>query len=135
MIARLATVIYLASLLIALFFSIVTYITEVETVEGVTSVKVPLQLPSGEIYAPPCTVSPEDERAVNEDRYEDVSDTGLTCLLAYGYLTETETKTVYGDAPFYWLFCLLIALVGYSIRYILTGNKNPLSWRKEPSND
>lgn len=71
----------------------------------------------------PCTVNPEDERAANEDRYEDISDTGLSCLLGRGYLTETETKTVYGDAPFYWLFCLLIALVGYSIRYILTGNK------------
>ena len=122
MIARLATVIYLASLVIALAFSIATYMAFVETVEEVIS-------------ETPCTVNPEDERAANEDRYEDISDTCLSCLLGRGYLTETETKTVYGDAPFYWLFCLLIALVGYSIRYILTGNKNPLSWRKEPSND
>ena len=122
MIARLATVIYLASLLIALFFSIVTYITEVETVEDVTS-------------ATPCTVSPEDERARNEYRYTDISDTGLSCILGHGFLTETGTRTFYGEAPGYWFVCFLIALVGYSIRYILTGNKNPLSWRKEPSND
>ena len=56
---------------------------------------------------------------------------GLSCMVGMGILTETETKTVYGDAPFYWLFFFLIALVGYSIRYILTGNKNPLPWSKE----
>ena len=117
MIARLATVIYWASLLIALAFSIATYITFVETVEEVIS-------------ETPCTVSPEERRAANEDRYEDVSDAGLSCMVGMGILTETETKTVYGEAPFYWLFCFLIALVGYSIRYILTGNKNPLPWSK-----
>lgn len=115
MIARLATVIYWACLLFALTFSVAIYHGYVETVEEVIS-------------KTPCTLTPEDERAANEERYEDVSDAGLFCITGGGYLTETETKTVYGDAPLYWLFCFLIALVGYSIRYILTGIRNPLPW-------
>lgn len=117
MIARLATVIYWSSLLIAVVLSIAVYMTFVE---------------KGEVGGSDCVLSEEDQRLYGGDLLgadlENISDAGISCI----YLqSRSPTETIYGDAPFYWLFCFLIALVGYSIRYILTGNKNPLPWSKE----
>lgn len=121
MIARLATVIYWSSLLIAVVLSIAVYMTFVEKV-------------GGEVGGSDCVLSAEDQRLYGGDLLgadlDNISGAGISCLLER---KSNKPETVYGEAPFYWLFCFLIALVGYSIRYILTGNKNPLPWRKESS--
>jgi hypothetical protein len=131
MIARLATVIYWSSLLIAVVLSIAVYMTFVEKVGGSD-----------------CVLSEEDQRLYGEDLVkqavqialqkdldtdyllDNMSNAGIECLLER---KSNKPETIYGDAPFYWLFCFLIALAGYAIRYILTGNKNPLPWSKESS--
>ena len=120
MIARLATVIYWASLCIAVVLSIAVYMTFVEKV-------------GGEVGGSDCVLSEEDQRLYGGDIVEadldNMSDAGVLCLFAQ-LRSPTVSETIYGDAPFYWLFCFLIALAGYAIRYILTGNKNPLPWSK-----
>ena len=119
MISRLGVVIYWACLLIALLFSTVAYLQFVETVEETV------------ITDTPCTLSPEDQRASDERSFVDISDAGLSCLAGMGYVTEFVTETTYGEAPFWWLVCFLIALAGYAIKYILTGSKSLLPWSKE----
>jgi len=115
MIARLATVIYWSSLLIAVVLSIAVYMTFVEKVGGSD-----------------CVLSEEDQRLYGGDLLgadlDNISDAGISCLFER---KSNKPETIYGDAPFYWLFCFLIALAGYAIKYILTGNKNPLPWSKE----
>ena len=113
MISRLGVVIYWACLLIALLSSIAVYMTFVVEVGGGN-----------------CVLSEEDQRLYDADLIGRMSITGFKCVLER---QSNKPETVYGEAPFYWLFCFLIALVGYSIKYILTGNKNPLPWRKESS--
>jgi hypothetical protein len=112
MIARLGSVIYWFSLLATVAFFVAVYMTFVEEVEGSN-----------------CVLSEEDQRHYGGDLVgadlENMSSAGIECLLER---KSNIPQTVYGDAPFYWLFCILISLVGYSIRYILTGIRNPLPW-------
>ena len=125
MISRLGVVIYWACLLVALLFSTVAYLQFVEEVGGSN-----------------CVLSEEEERLYGADLerlysgdfvgvdFGNMSITGAACLLER---KSNQPETVYGEAPFWWLVCFLIALAGYAIKYILTGNKNPLPWRKESS--
>ena len=117
MIARLATVIYWSSLLIAVVLSIAVYMTFVEKVGGSD-----------------CVLSEEDQRLYGGDLLgadlDNISDAGISCLLER---KSNKPETVYGEAPFWWLVCFLIALAGYAIKYILTGNKNLFPWNRGSS--
>jgi hypothetical protein len=126
MISRLGVVIYWACLLVALLFSTVAYLQFVEEVGGSN-----------------CILSEEDQMGLYSEDLErlyggdlvgfdfgNMSISGVECLLER---KSNQPETVYGEAPFWWLVCFLIALAGYAIKYILTGNKNPLPWRKESS--
>lgn len=113
MIARLGSVIYWFSLLATVAFSVAVYVTFVEEVGGSD-----------------CVLSEADQMIysgdfVNTD-LDEISDEGILCV--YQMLRSPNGYTEYGDAPIYWSLGLLIALVGYSIRYVLTGIRNPLPW-------
>jgi len=118
MIARLGSVIYWFSLLATVAFSVAVYVTFVEDVGGTD-----------------CVLSELDQRLYGGDivgaDLENISSTGIECLHER---KSNIPQTVYGDAPLYWLFCILISLVGYSIRYTLTGIRSPLPWASKSSN-
>ena len=115
MIGRLGTVIYWVSLLATVTFSIAVYTYFVQEIPASVS---------------DCVLSEEDERLYGGDfvsaDLNKMSSEGINCL--YERRNNTRAYTEYGAAPFYWLLGLLIALTGYSIRFILTGIKNPLPW-------